>query len=303
MQYDDIVIGAGSSGAVVASRLSEDPNRSVLLLEGGPDYRTIEETPHDLLRTLLSLADHDWGWKASATPRREISYVRGKVTGGCSAVNASIAIRGVPADFDEWAAMGNGEWSFAKVLPFYRKLEHDADFGADVHGKEGPIWIERHKPSNWHPLARAFYASCRAIGFGDSPDFNDPESTGVGPSAHNVRDGIRVSTAIGYLAPARNRLNLTIRGGCLAKRIAIENGRAVGVEVEAGGSTQLAYAKRITVSAGAIASPAILMRSGIGPRAELERQGISAVVDAPGVGANLIDHPIVLMMADLLRFA
>jgi choline dehydrogenase len=299
MQYDDIIIGAGSSGAVVAARLSEDSSRSALLLEAGPDYRTIEETPHDLLRTLLSFANHDWGWKARATPKREIVYTRGKVTGGCSAVNASIAIRGAPADFDDWAAFGNDEWSFPKVLPFYRKLEHDADFGGDLHGKGGPIWIERHKRANWHPIASAFYTSCRAIGFGDSPDFNDPESTGVGPSAHNVREGIRVSTAIGYLAPARNRLNLTIRGGCLAKRVSIENERAVGVEVEAGGSNQVVYGRRITVSAGAIASPAVLMRSGIGPRAELERHGIRVVVDAPGVGANLIDHPIVLMMADL----
>jgi choline dehydrogenase len=251
MQYDDIIVGAGSSGAVVAARLSEDPNRSVLLLEAGPDYRTIEETPHDLLRTMVSLANHDWGWTAWATPQREIVYTRGKVTGGCSAVNVSIAIRGAPADFDEWAALGNDEWGFAKVLRFYRKLEHDADFGGDVHGKGGPIWIERSKRSNWHPTVSAFYASCRAMGFADSPDFNDPESTGVGPSARNVRDGIRVSTAIGYLAPARNRLNLTIRGGCLAKRVAIENGRAVGVEVEAGDSIQLVYGKRITVSAGA----------------------------------------------------
>ena len=117
MQYDDIIVGAGSSGAVVAARLSEDPSRSVLLLEAGPDYRTIDETPHDLLRTMVSLANHDWGWRAWATPQREIVYVRGKVTGGCSAVNASIAIRGVPADFDEWAALGNDEWKFAKRPP------------------------------------------------------------------------------------------------------------------------------------------------------------------------------------------
>ncbi len=299
MHYDDIIVGAGSSGAVVASRLSDDPNRSVLPLEAGPDYRTIEETPHDLLRTLLSFANHDWGWKAWATPQREIVYARGKVTGGCSAVNAAFAIRGVPADFDEWAALGNDEWNFAKVLPFYRKLEHDADLGGDVHGKGGPIWIERPKPSNWHPIVSAFYESCRAMGFGNSPDFNDPESTGVGPTAQNVREGIRVSTAIGYLGPARSRLNLTIRGRCLVRRVVIENKRAVGVEVEAGGSIQMVYGKRVTVSAGAFASPAILMRSGVGACAELERHGIRVLVDAPGVGANLIDHPIVAMLADL----
>jgi choline dehydrogenase-like flavoprotein len=210
MQYDDIVVGAGPSGAVVAARLSEDPNRNVLLLEAGPDYRTIEETPHDLLRTMLSVANHDWRWTARANPQREIAYTRGKVTGGCSAVNASVAIRGAPTDFDERAALGNDKWSFAKVLPFYRKLEHDADFGGDLHGKGGPIWIERSKLSNWHPMVSSYHDSCRAMGFADSPDFNDPESSGVGPCARNVRDGIRISTAIGYLAPARDRLNLTM---------------------------------------------------------------------------------------------
>ncbi len=275
MQYDDIIVGAGSSGAVLAARLSENSKRSVLLLEAGPDYRTIEETPHDLLRTMISLVNHDWGWTARATPQREIAFTRGKVTGGCSAVNVSIAIRGVPADFDEWAALGDDEWSFAKVLPFYRKLEHDADFGGDVHGKGGPIWIERAQRSNWHPTVTAFHASCRAMGFADSTDFNEPESTGIGPVARNVRDGIRVSTAIGYLGPARHRLNLTIRGGCLVKRVVIENGRAVGVEVAVGGEAQQVYGKHITLSAGAVASPAILMRSGIGPRAELERHGIA----------------------------
>jgi choline dehydrogenase len=289
MDYDDIIVGAGSAGAVLAARLSEDPQRSVLLLEAGPDYRTIDETPHDLLRTATALADHNWGWVAQATSQREIPFHRGKVTGGCSAINSSVAIRGVPADFENWVASGNSEWSFENVLPFYRKLEHDADFGGDVHGKGGPIWIERSRQSNWPPVVSAFRDSCRAMGFPDAPDFNDPQSTGVSP-ARNLRDGIRISTAIGYLAPARGRLNLTIRGGCLANRVLIENGRAVGVEIDSGGEMQRVQGKRITLSAGAFASPAILMRSGIGPRAELERHGIGPLIDSPGVGANLIDH-------------
>ena len=297
MEYDDIIVGAGSSGAVLAARLSEDPDRSVLVLEAGPDYRTIDETPNDLLRSATALADHNWGWVAQATPQREILFHRGKVTGGCSAINSSIAIRGLPADFDDWVASGNSEWSFEKVLPFYRKLEHDADFGGDLHGKGGPIWIERSKPSNWHPSVSAFHASCRSLGFPDSPDFNDPQSTGVSPAARNLREGIRVSTAIGYLAPARNRLNLTIRGGCLANRVLIENGCAVGAEIESDSKTQRVRGKRITLSAGAFASPAILMLSGIGPRGELERHGIHALVDSPGVGANLIDHPFAGVIA------
>jgi choline dehydrogenase len=293
MEYDDIIVGAGSAGAVLAARLSEDPQRSVLLLEAGPDYRTIDETPHNLLRTTTALADHNWGWVAQATAQREIPFHRGKVTGGCSAINSSVAIRGVPADFDQWAASGNSGWSFENVLPFYRKLEHDADFGGDVHGKGGPIWIERSRQSNWPPVVSAFRDSCRAMGFPDAPDFNDPQSTGVSAVARNLRDGIRVSTALGYLAPARGRLNLTIRAGCLANRVLIENGRAVGVELESGGEMQRVQGKRVTLSAGAFASPAILMRSGIGPLAELERHGIRSLIDSPGVGANLIDHPLV----------
>jgi choline dehydrogenase len=137
------------------------------------------------------------------------------------------------------------------------------------------------------------------MGFADSPDFNDPESTGVGACARNLRDGVRVSTAIAYLAPARDRMNLTIRGGSLGNRVVIEDGRAVAVEVESGGAPQRVYGRRVTLSAGALASPAILMRSGIGPRAELERHGIMTLIDAPGVGANLIDHPLVLMLAEM----
>ncbi len=299
MRYDDIIVGAGSSGATLAARLSEDPNRSVLLLEAGPDYGTIKETPHDLLRTTISMADHDWGWSAQAISQREMPFYRGKVTGGCSAINAAVAIRGVPADFDEWAVAGNDRWSFDQVLPFFRKLEHDADFGGDLHGKGGPIWIERPKPLNWHPTVAAFYAACREMGFPDSPDFNHPESTGVGPCARNLRDGIRVSTAIAYLGPARNRLNLTVRGGCVADRVIIENGRVAGVEVQIEGKVNRVDGKRLTLCAGAFASPAILMRSGVGPRAELERHGIRTLVDAPGVGGNLIDHPSVTTLAAL----
>jgi choline dehydrogenase len=123
MQYDDIIVGAGSSGAVLAARLSEDPDRMVLLLEAGPDYPAVDQTPSDLLHTWISAGPHDWGFTAKARPDREISYPLGKVTGGCSAVNGHIALRGTPEDFDEWAAWGNSEWSFAKVLPYYRKLE------------------------------------------------------------------------------------------------------------------------------------------------------------------------------------
>ena len=297
MEYDDIIVGAGSAGAALAGRLSEDPNRNVLLLEAGPDYAAVDQTPADLLTTWISAGPHDWGLMAQATPTREIPYPRGKVTGGGSAVNGHIALRGTPGDFDEWAAWGNHEWSFEKVLPFHRKLEDDRDARGDFHGVGGPIWIERPRAENWQPLNRAFFDAARAAGFAEVWDHNDPESTGIGPWPRNRRDGVRISTAIGYLAPARHRMNLTIRGGVNAHRVIIENGRATGVEIECAGAVQQVHGRRVTLSAGAIASPALLMRSGIGPRDELTTLGIKCQVNSPGVGRNLIDHPMVFVVA------
>ncbi len=297
MEYDDIVVGAGSAGAALAARLSEDPDCSVLLLEAGADYQAVEQTPGDLLRTWISAGPHDWGFVAKATADREIAYPRGKVTGGCSAVNGHIALRGTPEDFDEWAAWGDPEWSFDKILPYYRKLENDRDAEGDFHGANGPIWIERPRRESWQPINQAFYDACREIGYAEAWDHNDPRSTGVGPWPRNRRDGVRISTAIGYLHPARHRLNLTIRPFCNIHRVIVEGGRAAGVEVECGGAAQTVRARRITLSAGAINSPAILMRSGIGPRAELEKLGVCCVVDAPGVGANLIDHVLAPVVA------
>jgi choline dehydrogenase len=298
MDYDDIVVGAGSSGATLASRLSEDSGRSVLLLEAGPDYPAVEQSPDDLLHTWISAGPHDWGMVAKATADREINYPRGKVTGGSSAVNGHIALRGTPEDFDEWAAWGNSEWSFAKVLPYYRKLENDQDVQGDFHGGNGPIWIERPRAETWQPINSAFYDACREFGYAEVSDHNDPTSTGVGPWPRNRRDGIRISTAIGYLNPARHRLNLTIRPFCNTHRVIVEGGRATGVEVECGGTIQTIRARRVTLSAGAINSPAIMMRSGIGSRAELEALGIKSVIDLPGVGHNLIDHVLVPVVAN-----
>jgi choline dehydrogenase len=211
MEYDDIIVGAGSAGAVLAARLSEDPQRNVLLLEAGPDYPKTSQMPNDLLNSFASLSDHDWGLTAQATPGREIPYPRGKVTGGCSAINATIALRGTSQDFAEWAAWGNSEWSFTKILPFYRKLENDRDFTAACHGTGGPIPIQRTPRENWQPLGHAFFNACLAAGFVEATDYNDPAATGVGPNPLNRQDLVRISTAIGYLAPARHRQNLTIK--------------------------------------------------------------------------------------------
>ncbi|HZO27614.1 MAG TPA: GMC family oxidoreductase, partial [Chloroflexota bacterium] len=208
MEYDDVIVGAGSSGAVLAARLSEDPDRSVLLLEAGPDYVSVEQTPRDLLNSrALSLVDHDWMLTAEAVPGRTIPYPRGKVTGGCSAVNGVIALRGMPADYDEWSELGNEGWSWEEVLPYFRRLEDDQDAPDDgdgnLHGRGGPIPIRRWKPDELAPLSRAFVEVCKERGFAEVTDHNDPDQTGVGTQPTNGAEGIRVSTAIGYLYPAR----------------------------------------------------------------------------------------------------
>lgn len=289
--YDDIIVGAGSSGAVLAARLSEDPDHGVLLLEAGPDYQTVEATPPEVLDgNIFTGFAHNWGFQAEAVPGRMVPLPRGKLTGGSSAVNGTIALRGVPADYDEWAALGNSEWGWQGVLPDFRRLEHDPE-GGDLHGTGGPIPIHRWTAETFAPVARAFIAACRRLGYDEVTDHNHPESTGVGSAPVNQRDGTRISTAIGYLLAARPRLNLTIRPDCLVDRVLFDGTRAIGVVVESGGQQQRVYGKRVTLSAGAVASPPILLRSGIGPKSDLLALGIASLVDLPGVGANLIDHP------------
>jgi choline dehydrogenase len=297
VEYDDIVVGGGSAGAVLAARLSEDPARRVLLLEAGPDYATLESTPDDLRDAWrMSLRTHDWGLTAEAVPGRPIPYPRGRVTGGSSAVNATIALRGVPADYDEWAALGNDEWSWAKVLPHFRRLEDDPEGVDSLHGRGGPVAIRRWRPDELIPVQRDFFQVCRRLGFPEVADHNHPEATGVGPFPQNRRGRLRLSTALAYVLPARHRPNLTIRPHCLVNRVLFADDRAVGMEVGAEGASEQVRGRRITLAAGAIGSPAILLRSGIGPKAALAGLGIEPVVDLPGVGAGLADHPVTRLL-------
>ena len=302
MRYDVIIVGAGSAGSTLATRLSEDSGRSVLLLEAGPDYPEFDRLPDDLKRgnNLFRSASgpHNWGYVATATPQQPdpINIPRGKVTGGSSAINGQVIFRGVPEDYDNWAAWGNDEWAFTRVLPYFRKLETDMDFRGDFHGSDGPIPVRRYKREDMAPHAQAFYEACLAEGFLEFPDQNHPESTGIAPTPVNNRDGVRVSTALAYLDQARHRLNLTIRANATVRRILFDAGRAAGVEAESGGERFMVEGDQIVLSAGAIASPQLLLLSGVGPAEHLRSLGVDVVHDLPGVGQNLRDHPLVIIM-------
>jgi choline dehydrogenase len=289
-----LILGAGSAGCAIAARLSERDDAEVVLLEAGPDYPADADLPADVVDgTRNSVIDHDWGYRHRPTRSAGTIYLpRGRVMGGSSAVNTCITLRGEPYDYDEWADLGLPEWSWDKCLPAFKRLERDLDFRDEWHGGEGPIPIRRHPPSELVPWQAGFVDACASLGFPDCPDHNRPDTTGFGPQPMNKIDGQRMSAARGYLTPkVRRRPNLTILADALVRRLMFQGRRVTGVEVERRGEVQVLPAGRVVLASGVFGSLGILLRSGIGPRAQIERLGVDVVSDVPAVGARLLDHP------------
>ena len=298
MKYDVIVVGGGSAGSVVAARMAEDPDTTVLLLEAGTDYPDLASLPEDIQNGHTRTAEdekseHNWALRGTITEEQgEIHVAQGKVIGGGGSINGQVFLRGIPQDFDDWASWGNEEWSYTKVLPYFRKAETDLDIKDDFHGTDGPLPISRKVGETWPVIQSAFHTACLQNGFDTTDDMNGVEPTGVGVVPMNNQKGVRMSTAITHLAPMRHHLNLTIRGNVFARKILIENRQVTGVEVESGGEVFTVESNKVVISAGALKSPHILMLSGIGPKDQLDEYGIDVLQDTPGVGANLRNHPI-----------
>lgn len=298
-RYDYIVVGAGAAGCAVAHRLTQDPDTTVLLLEaGGRDWSPLIHIPVGF--TKLTSPKVNWGFETvpqAQLNNRPMWYPQGRTLGGSTSINAMIYIRGQKEDYERWAALGNDDWGYEQVLPFFRRAEHNERLGDRYHGTDGPMNVTEQVQHN--ELSKAFVRAAQELGVNFTADFNGAVQEGVGYYDVTQRRARRESASTAYLRPARKRGNLTIRPHALGTRILVEKGRAIGLEYTVKGRPTVAFVDReVILSAGAVNSPRLLLLSGIGPADELRALGIDVVHDLPGVGKNFQDHMDVYLTAE-----
>ena len=298
-RVDYLIVGGGSAGCALAARLSEDPTTSVLLLEAGPrDTHPLHHVPAGYFAL-----GRRYTWGYHSTPQqhacnRSVELPQGRMLGGSSSVNAMVMVRGVPRDYDEWVRVhGCQGWGYRDVLPYFIRSETNDTFSNEFHGNEGPVGVSRVASFS---LTEAFVRAAQQTGIPYNADFNGSRLAGTGFYQTSIRNGRRCSTAVAYLRPARGRPNLTVRSGVMARKLVIEKGRVIGVQiVDADRLITIRAEREVILTAGAVGSPKLLLLSGIGPAEHLQGLGIRPVLDLPGVGANLQDHPRVDLFYEL----
>jgi len=299
--YDYVIVGGGSSGCVLANRLTQDATCQVLLLEaGGKDSHPLIHMPVGFAK--MTTGPHTWGLLTAPqrhANNREIPYAQARVIGGGSSINAEIFTRGNPADFDRWAKDEGCEgWSFKEIQQYFLKSEGNTFFAGDWHGTDGELGVSNI--SDPQQMTRAFVQACQQRGIPYNPDFNGVQQEGAGVYQTNIKNGKRCSAAVGYLRPAMKRPNLTVKTGCQVHRVVVEGGRATGVEfVDKSGRHKVQANSEVLLTSGAIGTPKLMMLSGLGPAAHMRDHGIEVIQDLPGVGENLNDHFGIDIVAEL----
>lgn len=289
MTYNVIVIGGGTAGCVLANRLSASARLSVLLLEAGPDFATIEELPAQVVDATYAPYTYDWGYRSVPDEfGNEVPVPRGRIIGGSSSVNVCVAMRARLSDHGAWADLAGPAWGYPEMLPFYKRMEHYPYGEEKFHGLGGPYRITLSSRADLGPHVAAMEKASARFGYPMVEDFNAPGAPGFARTPLSAADGVRLSASIGYLNPVRDRPNLEVRGDALVDRVLFRGNRASGVRLASG---EEIGAKHVVLAAGAYNTPVIAMRSGIGERAELASHGIDLVADLPGVGRNLAEHP------------